>query len=242
MPLRVEFFGLPGSGKTSVARALHEVLATSERSLVFSPALLRDDAGAARRIAAKVGLVIGELGRDRVETRVVREALAIPQPTLRDAGRSVFTLATAIALYRHLDRRDLPAVIDQGVLQALWSVRLRARGYRNETLSVRLLDVAARSTRVHVWVNTPPEVCAQRLRSRASRHSRMQRGGATGDKDVWDHAEILRQTLLADLCAAYRRGGFRPRIVEIDGRDDPAEAASALAACLSLRPPPRHPP
>ena len=225
----VEFFGLPGSGKTTVARDIHARLVRAAPALVFSPVALRDDSTVMRRVTAKAGLIVGELGRDWNFRHALQQTLAIPQPSLRDAGRAVFTLSTVLSLYRQLERRQLTAVFDQGLLQALWSIRLRAkRGHRHD-FADDLLDDAARSARVHVFVDTPPDLCAERLAGRSSKHSRLQRAGASGG---WQAADDLCRTLLVELRGRYEVAGLSPGIVEVDGRMDPATTAHRVLEAL----------
>lgn len=232
----VEFFGLPGSGKTTIAREVFAMLARRYPELIYAPRLLRDEAGTVVRTAAKLRLIVHEIARGGTWTEAIGRTIAIRQPHRRDSLRAAFTVATVGSLYANFQRRHLGAVLDQGLLQALWSVQLRARD--DETcgaLAIGMLKDAACSGRFHIAVETPREVCVARLQARLSKHSRMQDPGA--DQRLWDKAELLRQTILSDLRAANLRQGIPDRIFTIDGTADPRATAGLIAATL-LQPEP----
>lgn len=231
--LCVEFFGLPGSGKTTIARVVSTMLAQSDPGLIFAPNLLADEAGAAKRAAAKLRLVLSGLGRSAGQLGSASKAFLIRQPRLRDKLRAATAIATATAVYRHADHHQRQVIQDQGVLQALWSVQLRATGGNVGALVDPMLKEAAGSGRIHISVETPTRVCAERLGMRASKHSRMQTSAATQDANVWETAELLRRTLLGNLRAAYRKQGIAPRIIVVDGTADPISAARQIVAGLA---------
>ncbi len=228
--LQIEFFGLPGSGKTTIAREVHKILSRSRPDLLFAPELLRDEAGAKARAAAKLRLILSELGGDGIQT--VRKVFAIRQAHLRDKARAVFSIATVMSLYNKITRRGADAVLDQGLLQALWSVQLRAADGGSAALVAATLKDAARSGRIHISVETPPAICAKRLGSRGSKHSRMQETTAARDHTAWESAEMLRQTLLGNLRAAYRKQGVPPRMIVVDGTADPVQTATQIVTGL----------
>ncbi len=229
----VEFFGLPGSGKTTIAREVHAILSRRNPELIFAPQLLRDEAGAAVRAAAKLRLIVAEVVRNRGWPDAVSRAIAIRQPHFRDSLRAVFSVATVSSLHANLQRRTASAVLDQGVLQALWSVQLKAdNGQDCSALVAAILTEAASSARIHVSVETPQEVCVTRLGSRVSKHSRMQSAGASGDRALWETAELLRRAILADLGAAYRRLGVPDPTIAVDGTANPVVAARQIADAL----------
>ena len=230
--LCVEFFGLPGSGKTTIAREVHAILTRSTPGLILAPELLWDEAGAAVRVAAKLRLILSEFARNGALPDAVRKTFAIRQPRLRDTLRAVFTVATVVSLYANVGRRRISAVLDQGLLQALWTVQLRLPGTGCDALIADLLKDAAYSGRFHVAVQTPSEVCAERLEARASKHSRMLDSGAAGDPRAWAKAEHLHRTILSDFWATCRRQGTPQRVIVVDGTADPVEVAGQIVAAF----------
>lgn len=237
-PLRVEFFGLPGSGKTTLARAVHRLLRAAGPDLAFGADLLHDGAPAHVRATAKLALAAAEFARHPGDAGMVRDVLRIPQPGARDRLRAASTVAATVALYRRLDRTGRAAVLDQGMLQALWTVLLRARapggpaGALADALADAIVGDAARTSRVHVCLETPPEVCAGRLRARASKHSRMQGRDPAGRRDPWQAGEALRRAIAGRLDLASRDRAAPARIIRVDGTTRPDEAARRIVADL----------
>jgi RecA/RadA recombinase len=232
----VEFFGLPGSGKTTIAREVHAILSRRNPEMVFAPQLLRDEAGAVARAAAKLRLIVAEVARNKGWTDAVSQTIAIRQPRVRDSLRAVLSVATVGSLYANFQRRNVSAVLDQGLLQALWSVQLKAdNGQDFRSLVAGTLTEAASSPRIHVAVETPQQVCVARLGSRVSKHSRMQGAEASGDRALWETAEHLRRTILADLGAVYQRLGVPDPTITVDGTADPVVTAGQIADALLAR-------
>lgn len=230
--LKIEFFGLPGSGKTTVAREVHAMLSRRQPDLIFAPDLFRDEASKTVRAAAKLRLILSDLRHEGRGRNAVKQALAIRQPLLRDKLRAVSTVATVMALYAQLERRGLSAVLDQGLLQALWSVQLRARNGDTQALIGDALSDAVDKGRVYVSVATPAMICVDRLATRQSKHSRLQARGAADTERTWEKAEFLRRSLLNTLATAGRKQGIAPRIITVDGTARPDETAGQIVAQL----------
>ena len=165
--------------------------------------------------------------RFRASWPTVRAAAAVSQPGLCDKCKALFNSMTVGALYAELDRAACSAVIDQGMLQAIWSVHLRGRDDSPARWSP-LLDREAGRARLYVSVETRAATCRRRLDGRSGRHSRMQSDAALHDAALWEHAERLRQDLLDALRAAFRRRGLSPRILTTDGTADAAATAADL--------------
>ncbi len=235
--LEIEFFGLPGSGKTTIAKQLVSQLSVSNAPLVFGPTLVRDDAAAKRRVLAKLQLIGLEIGLGGAAMRAVVRAAAVPQANILDRAKAAFNFATVISLYRFLERSGQSGVVDQGVLQAIWSIGLRATGLKvTDGFSIApWADVVAESAneiRIHVSVESPISLCMQRLDLRSAKHSRMQAGELSGSLRAWKRAELLRQEILAELQSAYGRRGVRPRLIAVDGTSAPEEAARSILTRL----------
>ncbi len=228
----IEFFGLPGSGKSTIARKVHAALAGVEPGMLFAPDLVHDTARAPVRIAAKLRLILSEIAHDRTILSLMRKTFATRQPSLRDKLRAVFTVATVASLYANLRRHHRSAVLDQGLLQAIWSIQLRLPIASGGDLVADMIKGAAKGVCIHVSVEVPAEVCAKRLESRSSKHSRMQTADGARDLHTWEKAELLRRTILSDFRSACRRQGMPQHIIVIDGTADPEIAAGQIVATL----------
>jgi thymidylate kinase len=170
----VELCGLPGSGKTTLARAVHA-------DLVARGVRCRIGDGS---VSADVPLA------DRVRRRLVaggRQSLAHPASTVA-AAAAVLSSGQATArdnltcLAQWLTVRDLLVVarvdpglslFEEGVLQRLWTLGLRG----SVDVSARLWDRLPQRIRpdLVVHVDVPLETALARLEARGSRHSRVQR-------------------------------------------------------------------
>jgi hypothetical protein len=234
-PLRIEFFGLPGSGKTTVARMLHRELLEGGEAVLFSPALTRDDVAAIPRTAARLAMIGRDLPRHRDELDAVRAVAALPQATLRDRAKAIFNLLTVLSLYRRIARSGASAVVDQGLLQAAWTAHLRGRSAAAGAVLepwAALLARHAAGRLVFVSVETPVAVCVERLETRKGRHSRLQSGPLLHDPEVWSEAEALRHRLTSLLTRVLATQGAMDRLIVVDGSADPGETAAKLARRL----------
>jgi hypothetical protein len=228
--LCIEFFGLPGSGKSTIARNVHAALSRIHPEIVFAPDLLADEARGPVRVATKLRLILSEIVRNGAILDLARKTLATRQPRLRDRLRAVFTVATVASLYSSLRRRHMGAVLDQGMLQAIWSIQLRLPITPNSGLVRDMIKNAAYARHIYVSVEVPAEVCAERLEARVSKHSRMQTTGGGRDLHAWEKAELLRRTILSDFLAACRKQGIPQRVIVVDGSADPVVTAGQIVA------------
>jgi hypothetical protein len=173
--LHIEFFGMPGVGKSVIAEALVDSLVrrgTKVRSIV-APAR----AGLTRRLL-------------RVGGRVWRAASALRRPRdfrhqvgLVRGSRQVTPDDFAGVLFNWLVVREharisrsFPGVFisDQGIVQGVWSILLRSRADRDEALARTLLRGAV-LPHVLVVVHADTELTEQRRRERPGVWSRMER-------------------------------------------------------------------
>jgi AAA domain len=225
----VELCGLPGAGKTSLAEAVAGVEGAYP---LARPALgIAPDVSTGRRLARKVGLVVGEATRRPVmEARVALRLGRSGQPGPGQAASRWVQWASTQALMRQA--RSIPQVhlFDEGLLQALWSLSLR--GDPAPTLAALSRSVGRwTSPDVVIVLDPPVELVVRRLRDRPSAHSRLQR--LVDDAEL--HAELVRGQALFDGLIAWWRATVPAEapVMRIAGaRHDPSAVMHQIVAAL----------
>lgn len=204
MSVVVEFCGIPGSGKSTVCDAVAAELVRTGVVAHQPRARIDTDVPAATRIARKLGLATRALSGARAAWRVARA-----QDRLGDApGRALQWLVT-----QRLIGARAPGVtlLDEGLVQALWSIGLRGDLERFLAGSIRFAvpDVI-------VVVECAPDEAARRLRARGSEHSRVQRD-ANLEEALVRGADVLEHILA-------RIGPIAPgaRVHRLGQSEDPA--------------------
>lgn len=235
----VELAGIPGSGKSRRARLLADLLA--ERGIrVHQPqAAFAPSVPTTRRLVRKATASAAvALAAPAPTARMVRALVRSGQPRAADlVGRVVQWQVTQAVAGR--SRRDGVAVLDEGHVQALWSVGLRG----DLTPVLAQLDARgstfrARAADLLVVVDVPPEVALARLERRRSRHSRTQRLDRSERL-----AELQRGAALLDRLAAWWPGrpGTDPEVVRLDGTAgdgaDLDRLADRIGAAAAAAPP-----
>jgi len=208
----VEFCGLPGAGKSTIAGALVASLRlqgipTTEVMAPIGPAATRAERMRRKTVVIARGMtqpggvaVAGNVGF-RSRQQAGRDRVARPANLLvvRDAVR------------RAKDRHGVH-VLDQGPVQEWWSAALRADDAR--VLRWAATDPAPRADLV-VRVDVPADVLARRLAGRRERQSRLE--GVSGEELA---AEMGRgERLLDALCdeLVHSSGTRRPTLIRVDG-------------------------
>lgn len=122
----VEFVGLPGSGKTTLARTIAATLRASGVD-VLEPVARVNELGRARRGVTKFAYCAREGLRAPAATAALARLVAESrQPNLALAAKNLTNLVLQRALA--IPARPADVVIhDQGVFQSLWSLNLQAR-------------------------------------------------------------------------------------------------------------------
>ena len=210
----VEFCGLPGAGKSTLARTLVARLRLQGIPTTEVMAPLGPDAQRASRIVRKVGAVARGLGDPGSARLIVEVGLRTGQADRRDRVARPANLVVV----RHAVRRARAAlgvhVLDQGPLQEWWSAALRADGDR--VLALAAADRADRADLI-IRVDTPIDVLLERLGARAARQSRLE-AVETAER----RAELERGSVLLDaLCSqlVHSPGTHRPVVKRVDGLD-----------------------
>ena len=172
-PVVVELAGIPGSGKSRLARTLAQQLA--ERGVPVTQPQVRMSAAVptVQRLTRKAlacGTTVAVAPR---QTALLAQAtLASRQPSLGDAAGRLVQLLVALEVAERSAHRPGVNLVDEGLVQALWSSGLRG-------------DVSGVLARLEAWrggpaadllvvLRVPLDVALARLTTRTSQHSRTQ--------------------------------------------------------------------
>ncbi|HSV41710.1 MAG TPA: hypothetical protein VLI04_23290 [Nocardioidaceae bacterium] len=170
--LVVEFCGLPGAGKTLLAE--QTCIALRERGVAAEIADRPISAAVPKvaRVRRRAGLAGGRLVRHPADTFGALRSVARTRPSLRD-GAALLLQWLAVEGLAAAPNDDSFRLLEEGVVQTAWSLVLRA----GPDALVGLQELVAEGTvsrRLIVLVDVPVELAVDRLRARASLHSRTQ--------------------------------------------------------------------
>jgi thymidylate kinase len=173
-PFSVELVGIPGAGKSHLAAAVAAELRARGIAVTLPQARLAPSVPVARRLARKtVAGAASTLSAPLTTARVVRGVLRSDQPRPSDVVGRVVQWLVAQDLTRRTARQSGVTILDEGLIQALWSI-----GVRGDVEPVlRVLDSSRRwhEPDLLVVVGVPPDLALARLSERPSQHSRTQR-------------------------------------------------------------------
>ena len=172
-PLVVEFCGLPGSGKSTLAA--HTCRAMRSEGVDAYVADLPVSATAPRpaRVLRRGGLALRQVSGGPGDAWQAARLVAATLPPTRDGVALLAQLLAVQELTARAQRGDRVALLEEGLVQTLWSVGLRSSV---DSLD-QLVDWLASTTRAKfvVLVDAPTGTVLDRLAARPSRHSRTQR-------------------------------------------------------------------
>lgn len=179
--LVVEFVGLPGAGKSALSRQVATLL--RERGTTLSePTQALDRATTLRRSLVKASLgVEAAVAAPLTSARWIRTFVGMAQRRPADIGRVTLNWLFLAGLTRRLASRPGVHLLDQGVLQGLWSAGYAAkRGGLGHEAGAALAKALLPGTLVIV-VDTSPATLRHRLQHRPGGDSRLERDLAAGD-------------------------------------------------------------
>ena len=217
----MEFTGLPGSGKTTLAT--HTQIALVARGMPCTVADARMSAAVTSRmrVARRVAWAAAELGRH--PGRGVEAARGVRASVPASVRDGVAGTVQWLAIQRVLTRAGSYGgvqLLEEGPTQTLWTLALRSAQWRTAGVLPVLPSGSRADLLVHV--EAPVDLLSARLGSRRSVHSRTQR--------LPEHerrAELERGRELLDQLLA---GPGPDRVVVVnDGRRRPSELGRNLA-------------
>src|SRR3954452_8832640 len=197
----VEFFGIPGSGKSTMSRRVADILLASGiliDEITYDLDHVRQGAG---RLASKFAYILRYTIRHPILTlSFVKRILMTKQKKSSDLYKSIFNglfVASLAARRRSVSRITL---LDQGVAQALWSIGFAAR--REAWLDVLLSGDGGTVCRPDLiaQVTADSRAVADRLGARERRVSRLE-DDLGGGKGALLRAEVSGEMIIARLKA-----------------------------------------
>ena len=195
----VEFLGLPGAGKSTLARLAAEALVECGIAVEYVNRVPTRGAGLPRRWLRKAGRVIEVLARTpRCSARTIRRIHETRQRSPRDFLITAFNWLLVTTLVHRAAASRKVVLLDQGIAQALWSVGFSAQG---DAWQETMCQVASRAPAPDMifLVQVAPHNIADRLTFRRFKSGRLS-GTQVNDPGVLARAS----TLLVAVCDIMR--------------------------------------
>lgn len=124
----IEFAGLPGSGKSTLAAKVVSRLCVGDYAVISRHEALADEKAAPIRHCVRARYVLTSILRDpKPFLQALQLIYTDRQPDFRTFARVCWNMWCVLGWYGWLSRCVTGiAIVDQGLLQAIWSVRLSA--------------------------------------------------------------------------------------------------------------------
>ena len=231
--LIVEFVGLPGAGKSALARQV-SVLLTDRGVAVSQSTGQLDRLGVAGRTWFKVGYALqGAMAGPVRGGRWLGRFLEMGQRGLTDTGRVALNWFFLIGLTRRLASRSGVHLLDQGIIQGLWSAGYAARrGVRSDPEVAAALREVLPPRMLVVVVETSPERLVDRLQQRAGGDSRLERDLATSEPGASLARAVAAFASIQELLVLLERQGA---VAVLRVRGDQADQLLTTAQVIAER-------
>lgn len=230
----VELCGLPGTGKTTLAAQVAAELTERGQRCKIADVAMSAAVSRSRRLQRKAVGVGAQIARHPVRSAdAARWIAASRQESARDAVAGLAQWLTVQQTIRAARREGGVQLLEEGIVQTLWTVGLRAR----RDVVRRLLGGTPAATRpaLLVVVEAPVDVVSDRLTGRVSRHSRTQGLDAAAQA-----AELRRGQELLEKLTTW--ASIETQVVNNDGRTTVSALATVVADRVDrITGPPRRP-
>jgi len=175
----VEFVGLPGVGKSHAARLAAARLAAVGAPVSSSALRVNHELGTFRRVLYKFGICAGEMLRRPASPFRIGHALVRSRQESRfDVARLAYNWLFLVGLLRRARARRAVELLDEGIVQQLWSIGFAGGDGVIRECSTELLEASASAQPlpdIVVFVEAPLDLVESRLEARRSRAGRLDR-------------------------------------------------------------------
>jgi hypothetical protein len=221
-PLVIEFLGLPGAGKSTLAARLVEHLRSQGRSCGDRSGLglTGGRAGHYARLAAHT---VGSSRRFPAALRLAAAVTPFSTARWRFASRlAVWPYRLSVAQKREYN----PVVLDQGPLQVTWCVLLEGRLRHERVLQEAISELVASTglSFILIYVDVTPELAAARIEARGPMFRPFHRGRAKNIQLLGEHRGHLEHVL------AVAEASTGAPVLRVDGGRPLDESGSRIEA------------
>ena len=185
----IEFFGMPGAGKTTVSLQLQELLVGARSNCVHNHQLDGSHLPAAPRNTKRALLILREFPWTLKDAPLLVSVWNVQQRSIQHKAKALFNIWTVLSVLSRARRRGACLVLDQGPLQAVWSLLLASKNNDIDRWIKALSPDPSIAWHV-VVVNADLEQIHERLETREEKHSRLQ-----GSDELWGRAEELTEKI-----------------------------------------------
>src|SRR6266513_4037316 len=226
--LLVEFVGLPGAGKTTLASAVARRLARRGLAVKNVGSLYPDTSWKVR--ARKMARGLREtLLRPQSAYRSGLAVLASGQRSLVDAAKALHNWLFISSVVEENGSGAHVVLLDEGVFQALWSIGYSGRDGALAALLYDLYPLFPRPDLV-VIVDVGPAIAAARLAARPFGGSRLERAPADDP-----HAFVRAVQVWQELRRFIEGLSTEPQCVDVTTVDNNGDGVDANADALATR-------
>lgn len=199
-PLFIEFIGLPGAGKTALATEIENRLRAAGIATFGRTESLGDTAGFLRRHSKRLGYVIRAwILHPVVSLKVARMVAKERQPGLADLLKLCWNFWTVLGFVAAGRRgKAHTIVLDQGLLQAVWSIRWSAHRPLPLQRWAALLNQIGLADFFFVLVEVPTSLASDRVSFRNDRSARIAAHDPTLREQSWQKADSVLSEIRAE--------------------------------------------
>ena len=225
----IEFLGLPGSGKTAIARKLLALLREERATVRFSRDKMGVELPLLRRSLRRLALVARVFLRAPLTMCFASRGLTPQRAAGKDAAKTWWNFWSVLAMQSR-PARDGLLIADEGLAQAIWTARVHhgPNAMPSESVFTRLDNWVGETLFIHV--DAPAAVARQRLSGRSEHTSRFQNADRIGDVELWARGEAVIERVSQQIDGELGRRNLRGRLLRIasDGADTPLDRARQI--------------
>lgn len=224
----IEFFGLPGSGKTTLSHIVASLLAAKGINVSESTYNIDCNQYKYARLLVKLFHFVHYFGHNPYQGKISLTSIAATkQATATDLCKSLLNWMYISSLSSGKRSNGQIAILDQGIAQALWSIGLAAQHEAWLDLVMNHSQSNMLKPDLIVYVRADHQTIIERLSARQVRTSRLDHIGQ--DRRLLQQAQAHSESILRKL----RSDGVRVVETENDCYEQLASSAKAIADTIA---------